>query len=80
MPQATSLSERMDRIIWWLVYGGLFTLVVGVGSDGGPPIIAWGLGILGAIAAAAGTGLMWVRSRLRRQAAARDKPHPERHA
>lgn len=80
MPQATRLSERMDRIIWWLVYGGLFTLVVGVGSRDGTPIIAWGLGFLGGIAAAAGTCLMWVRSRLRRQAAAHAKTHPERHA
>lgn len=67
-----STSWWMDRIIWSLVYAGLFTLVVGLASREGSPLTAWLLGVLGGLAAAAGFFLIWVRSRLREQAAPAD--------
>ena len=54
----------IDRLIWILIYGGLFTLVLGIASGDVHVIAGWSLGVLGAVAAAAGFILIGVRSRL----------------
>lgn len=59
-----------DRLVWALIYGGLLTLVLGIASGGEHRIAGWSLGVVGGVAAAAGFILIWVRSRLREDAAA----------
>lgn len=56
---------RLQALIWVLIYGGLLTLVLGVftrrsaGALGGPLMVA------GALVAAVGVVLIYVRSRLK---------------
>jgi hypothetical protein len=55
----------IDRLIWMLIYGGLFGVVLGVATHGAHVVAGWSLGVLGGIATAAGLVLIGVRSRLR---------------
>lgn len=66
----------LDRLIWTLIYGGLLTLILGIASGDTHLIAGWSLGVLGGIAAAAGFVLIWVRSRLRDDAAGGKPPPP----
>jgi hypothetical protein len=54
----------IERLIWLLIYGGLFTLVLGLATRVRDTAIGWSLIIAGAFAAAVGAVLFWVRSRL----------------
>lgn len=66
---------RIDNLVWVLIYGGLFALVLGVASHDETVIGGWSLSVLGGIAAAAGLVLIYVRSRLREDAqGAQSKP------
>ena len=56
---------RLDKLIWALIFGGLFTLVLGIASHDETAIGGWSLSVLGSLAAAAGVVLIYVRSRLR---------------
>jgi hypothetical protein len=56
---------RLDNLIWTLIFGGLFTLVLGIASHDETVIGGWSLSVLGTLAAAAGVVLIYVRSRLR---------------
>ena len=56
---------RLDTVIWTLIFGGLFTLVLGIASHDETAIGGWSLSVLGTLAAAAGIVLIYVRSRLR---------------
>ena len=56
---------RLDNLIWTLIFGGLFTLVLGIASHDETAIGGWSLSVLGSLAAAAGVVLIYVRSRLR---------------
>jgi hypothetical protein len=56
---------RIEKLIWILIYGGLFAVVLGVSSHRVNPAAGWSLGVVGGVAAAAGAVLIWVRSRLR---------------
>jgi len=56
---------RLEVLIWVLIYGGLLTLVLGIASGDVHRVAGWSLAVLGAVAAAAGVVLIWVRSRLR---------------
>ena len=56
---------RLDKLIWALIFGGLFTLVLGIASHDETVIGGWSLSVLGSLAAAAGVVLIYVRSRLR---------------
>ena len=56
---------RLDTLIWVLVFGGLFTLVLGIASHDETAIGGWSLSVLGSLATAAGVVLIYVRSRLR---------------
>ena len=54
----------IERLIWILIYSGLFALILGVVVLSPAPIAAWSLIVLGGCAALAGVVLIWVRSRL----------------
>jgi hypothetical protein len=54
----------IDRLAWTALYVGLFAIVLGIVSGGVHVIAGWSLGVLGAVAVAAGVVLIIVRSRL----------------
>jgi hypothetical protein len=54
----------LDRLIWILIYGGLFSLVLGMASLSQHAAAAWSFIVAGGCAAVAGAVLIWVRSRL----------------
>lgn len=54
----------IERLIWILIYGGLFVLILGLASMSASPVVAWSFVVVGGCIAAAGVVLIWVRSRL----------------
>lgn len=54
----------IERLIWTLIYGGLFTAVIGLATRSRDETTGWSLVILGALVAGVGAVLVWVRSRL----------------
>ena len=57
---------RIERLVWILIYGGLFALVLGIaiGRQDGP--LGWAFAVPGVVLALAGVVLIYVRSRLER--------------
>ena len=57
-------AGRLDVLVWVLIYGGLLLCGLGIAlaRDGQP--LGWSVTIGGAVAAFAGTLLIWVRSRM----------------
>jgi len=53
----------VERLIWTFIYGGLFTVVIGMALMSGDAPLGWALIIAGAVFAIAGGVLVWVRSR-----------------
>jgi hypothetical protein len=64
MPSSRALA-RLDVLIWALIYGGLFALVLGIASHDETVIGGWSLSVLGGLATVAGVVLIFVRSRMR---------------
>ncbi|AMO25076.1 hypothetical protein GCM10027034_04790 [Ramlibacter solisilvae] len=60
-----SAAGWIDRLAWAAIYGGLVALILGIVSGEVHVIAGWSLGVLGALAVAAGVVLIVVRSRLR---------------
>lgn len=56
---------RLESLVWVLIYGGLFALVLGIASHDETAIGGWSLSVLGTLATAAGIVLIFVRARLR---------------
>ncbi|MDR3451376.1 MAG: hypothetical protein P4L96_01060 [Rhodoferax sp.] len=56
---------RLQALIWVLIYGGLLTLVLGVFTRRGAGPLGWSLMVVGALVAAVGVVLIYVRSRLK---------------
>ena len=54
----------IERLIWILIYAGLFTAVLGLATRPRDAATGWSLIVLGGVVAAAGVALIWVRSRL----------------
>jgi hypothetical protein len=54
----------IERLVWILIYAGLFAIVLGVATLSHEPITAWSLLVFGGCAVVAGAVLIWVRSRL----------------
>jgi hypothetical protein len=54
----------IERLVWILIYTGLFAVVVGVAARGSSPVASWALMIAGGILTAVGIVLIWVRARL----------------
>lgn len=63
MPSAKTLAW-IDRLIWILIYSGLFVLVLGLASLTQSPATGWWLVTGGACIAVAGVVLLWIRSRM----------------
>jgi len=63
MPKETLLA-RLDVLIWTLVYGGLFMLVLGIASHDETAIGGWSLSVVGLVVAAVGAVLVVVRARI----------------
>lgn len=57
--------QRLQTLIWVLIYGGLLTLVLGLATGRTDEALGYSLGGAGAVAAAAGVALIGVRARLR---------------
>ena len=55
---------RLQQLIWALIYGGLLTLVLGLSVQRTDDALGWSLVAGGAIVAAIGFALIYLRSRL----------------
>jgi 4-hydroxybenzoate polyprenyltransferase len=55
---------RLDKVIWTLVFGGLLLLGPGVALQRAGEAWGWLVIVVGALAAAVGIVLVWVRSRM----------------
>lgn len=64
MATARTLA-RLDALAWILIYGGLFTLILGIASHDETAIGGWSLSLLGSAAAIAGVVLIIVRARMK---------------
>ena len=63
---ATSQNlQRLHKLIWVLIYGGLLTLVLGLASGRSDAALGWSLVLGGGLAAAVGVVLIAVRARLK---------------
>ena len=60
----TRLKARLDVLIWVLIFGGMFAVVLGIASRPAAPATGWIMIVVGASACAVGVVLIWVRSRL----------------
>jgi len=58
--------KKIEQLVWVLIYGGLLTLSLGIFVQRLHDPIGWTLTVVGAVAAAAGAVLIWVRSRMLR--------------
>ncbi len=56
--------NKIDKLIWVLIYGGLLVLCLGVFVKRSAEGLGWALVVVGAIVASAGATLIWVRSRM----------------
>jgi hypothetical protein len=54
----------VERLVWILVYGGLFGVVLGLATRAEDAVTGWSLVVAGGCIAAAGAVLIWVRSRM----------------
>jgi hypothetical protein len=61
-PQAI---KRVETLIWILVYGGLIAVVLGVATRSGDAAVGLAMITVGALVAAVGLVLIWVRSRMK---------------
>ena len=57
--------QRLQTLIWVLIYGGLLTLVLGIATARTDGALGWSLAVGGGVAAAVGVALIAVRARLR---------------
>ena len=51
---APQTLQRMHQLIWALIYGGLFLVVLGIASADAHAVAAWAMGVIGALATVAG--------------------------
>ena len=58
-------NATLDALIWLLIYSGLLVLSLGVFLQHPAPGLGWTLVLVGALEAASGCVLIWVRSRRR---------------
>ena len=57
-------AKRAETMAWVLIYSGLLLLVLGLFLRAGSPLAGWALVALGALDAAAGVLLIFLRSRM----------------
>ena len=58
---------RLEKWIWILIYGGLFTLILGIATGRTDPSLGWTIAVPGVVVALVGFILIFVRSRLKDQ-------------
>jgi hypothetical protein len=63
MPSAKAIAW-IERLIWILIYIGLFAVVLGLATLSRSPAAGWSLVAVGSLLVAGGVVLVWVRSRL----------------
>jgi hypothetical protein len=54
----------LEKLIWILIFGGLFVLSLGLFVERRDMAFGWGLVVTGGVASAVGVVLVWVRSRM----------------
>jgi len=54
----------VERLVWILIYAGLFSFVLGLATLNADEPTAWTLIAVGAVLVPAGAALIWVRARL----------------
>jgi len=57
------INAAMEKLVWVLIYSGLLLICLGVFLMRGDTIVGWVVVVAGALDAAAGAVLIWVRSR-----------------
>jgi hypothetical protein len=57
--------QRLETLIWVLIYGGLLLVVFGLFAQRVMPATGWTLVVLGAVVTVAGAVLVWARSRMK---------------
>lgn len=57
--------QRLHKLIWVLIYGGLLALVLGLVTGRSDAALGWSLVLGGGLAAAVGVALIAVRARLK---------------
>ncbi|MNL67840.1 hypothetical protein D3C87_1924760 [compost metagenome] len=57
--------QRLHKLIWVLIYGGLLVLVLGIATARTDDAVGWSLMVVGGIVATVGVVLIGVRARLR---------------
>ncbi|MFC5606006.1 hypothetical protein [Variovorax soli] len=62
--KAAKPYARLEAWIWTLIYGGLLLLVLGLATGRESAAVGWSLAVPGAVVAAVGVVLIYVRSRL----------------
>lgn len=62
---SSHMLQRLHKLIWVLIYGGLLTLVLGLATGRSDADLGWNLVLGGGLAAAVGVVLIGVRSRLK---------------
>jgi len=62
---APKTLQRLHKLIWALIYGGLLALVLGIATARTDDAIGWSLMVGGGLVAAAGVVLIGVRARLK---------------
>ena len=65
---AAHTLQRLHKIIWALIYGGLLTLVLGIATERTDASTGWVLMVGGGVVAAVGVVLIAVRARLKADA------------
>jgi len=60
----TISTKRLGALIWALIYGGLFTIAIGVALQRAAEPYGWSVAVCGAVVVAVGFVLVWIRSRM----------------
>jgi len=66
VPTASKKKRHwIENLTWVLIYGGLLVLVLGIATGRSDAAVGWALAVPGAVAAAVGVALIYVRSRMK---------------
>lgn len=60
----TKPHATLEKWIWILIYGGLLVMILGIATGRENEALGWAMAVPGALAAAVGVVLIYVRARL----------------
>lgn len=66
---------RLEKWTWILIYGGLLATILGIATGRSDAALGWAIAVPGAVAAAVGVVLIYVRSRQKNT----ESPKPNSH-